>query len=289
MVKQFNPNTDKYLYHNSPEEYLEFLRTNARRIRNLHWRAEEECDDPWAGLAWDGAINKLQFGDDGLAAEAQKIVDKMNDEDILSIGRSVIQSDVVGFMPNVPAVLAGIPNNMFTRTNIETENVLAPLSIYIDTSVSSGISNDEILNRGVSVLAFVMAMNTVRPIDLYVTSTWAFSNKAGTGCNVVKITTMPLDLARATWILTAREYVRRFSFAVTHYICDVDDFMDAMPPGWHDYSYCGPHWERCLRRLLNIDDSAIVLGGGSIFNTKVRSDPVSWVREMIKEHVGKER
>ena len=283
-LKEYNEHTDKYLYHDSPEAYLEFLRANEDQIRRMHWRATENINDNWAGLHWEKALDKLQNGDDKLTKEASKIIDQMNDDNILSLGRSIITSEIVGFMPNVPAVLAGIPNNMFAKSPIETEDKLAPLSIYIDTSVSAAISNDEILKRGVSVLAFVMAMHTVRPIDLYVTSTWSFGKNSGTGCNVVKITTAPLDLARATWILTAKEYVRRFSFAVSKYICDAYDFTDAMPPGWHDYSYCGPHWEACLRKLLNINPHDVVIGGGSIFNDSMRSDPVSWVREMIKDH-----
>lgn len=285
-VKPYNPLIDKAMFHSSPEDYLEYLRANERRIKQRHMRAST-LDMHFTGLSWDESLGKLQYGDDALAGRASKIVDKMNDENILSIGRSIIDTNVVGFMPNVPAVLAGIPNNMFQRTMLETENELAPLSIYIDTSVSAGVSNDEIINRGVAVLAFVMAMNTVRPIDLYVTSTWAFTGVQGTACNVVKITTNPIDLARATWILTAREYVRRFSFAVTLDIMGKNSYGDSMPPGWHDYSYSGPHWEQCLRQLLSINPQDVVLGGGSIYNEQVRSDPISWVRDMIKQHAGR--
>jgi len=93
---------------------------------------------------------------------------------------------VVGFIPNVPTSIIGHPKNMWRRDMSEQENLI---TIYTEVVVSGGVSHKEMVQRGIALLAFVMVMQAVRPIELY-TINMLGGNKGCYG-TVTKIETKP--------------------------------------------------------------------------------------------------
>src|SRR4029077_8682402 len=136
------------------------------------WEQNPDIDrsgdyNSWAGKQIKVAADILTKGSTEHLARAEQIISQLEIDDILTNAKPVLQSSVVGFIPNVPAVIAGRPDCMYNRGWIEEPNAVAPLSVYVETTVSAGVSDREIINRGIAVLAFVLAMESVRPVDLY--------------------------------------------------------------------------------------------------------------------------
>lgn len=280
---QYKSNRDVFLRHDSPEEYLEFIRAN--NIQRAH-SAGGGGRESFLGVPFEEALNTLEYGDISSAAQAEKLIQEMSELQVFAIGRSIVNTQVVGFAPNVPAVLAGHPETMFMRSTIENESHNAPISIYVETMCNAQFSTQDILKRGVSVLAFVMAMNTVRQIDLFAITSTGVDGPGGTrNCgNVVKIPTHPIDLARAAWMLTNNAYNRRIGFCAAAYAgFKFSAHGQILPQTFGDQS--SAVYEASIRDVLKLEPTDVLIRGGSAYSDKmVINNPSQWVRGMIAQH-----
>ena len=71
---------------------------------------------------------------------------------------------VTGGFPDVPAFIAGLPENMWQYT--PTTSSKAPLHVYIGLSSEWNITDEQLATRGAALAAFALAMSNVRPIIL---------------------------------------------------------------------------------------------------------------------------
>ena len=151
----------EYIRHfNSPEEYREYLLTIPKA---LHCRDNDSSG--WAGGSWEHVIDKLWHGDTKCLAQAEKIIDQMKDANVFTQNLPVLESAVVGYVPNVVASIAGLPKSMYRYDDSDLESTTTPLTIYIETTVSGGVGLKEMTARGVCALAFALAMSAIRPVD----------------------------------------------------------------------------------------------------------------------------
>jgi len=73
----------------------------------------------------------------------------------------VIQNDVAGFMPDVPAYLAGVPDCMYRYDEGEMTTATMPtISIGVGT-FSHGVDSQSVFNRGVAILSLIDAVEAV--------------------------------------------------------------------------------------------------------------------------------
>ena len=66
-----------------------------------------------------------------------------------------VRSNVVGFRPNVPAIVAGVPLNMYRMEHVPGESQVVTIAI---SGFSSGCTAPAMLNRGIGVLALCDAL-----------------------------------------------------------------------------------------------------------------------------------
>lgn len=256
----------------SPEAYLEYL-------RDMPSALYQPNAGSWGGGDWDQVINKLITGDTTCLAQAQKIIDQMQDQQIFSTSMLALKNDVVGFIPNVGNALMGVPDDMYNIAYNEDESITSPIRIFVETTVSAGVGHKELVNRGVAILAFVLAMNVIRPIEIYAVSAGRASKNT---IIVTKIISAPMDLARATWMLTSEGYARMIAFAAMCKACDQDH-----------YSYIGWNWNSSptekdyitkMRLELDCQPTDILMAGGYLFDKLMLNDPIAWVKQMIEKH-----
>ncbi len=267
-----------YKTFDSPEEYADYLDKAGPQYSST------EYSNSWAGCSREDAIKTLHVGDASLLHRAQAIIDKLDLAHIFSNDVPVLQPSIAGFIPNVPAAIAGQPEAMFRRGFVESPSILAPLTVYVDTTVSAGVSEKQLIERGIAVLAFVLAMETVRPVDLYCISlgTNPRNQEQITG-SVTKIASRPMDISRAVWMLTSPGYSRRCRTECQYYQHkqkrDPGNWIFGIAPT--DKSY-----EPTIRKLLELQPDDVFMKGGHLFDSLMLNDPVEWVRQMIAKHSG---
>lgn len=109
-----------------------------------------------------------------------------------------------GFVPNVPAYLAGHPASM--RRRVREPSTHTPITIVVNTAISYMYSQTALIERGAVILALVRLLADRRPLTLYA---GYFGGDTQRPLGVaVRLDTAPLDLAHATFALCAPEFMR---------------------------------------------------------------------------------
>lgn len=255
------PNT--VLWFDGPEHYADYL-------CNIPGQYKDIYIDHFSGGPFDKALNKLINGDRSGLDKAQAIIDQMMDQQLFSLGQPALVSSVVGFMPNVPNAIIGAPDDMYNIAQSEDETLTSPLKIFVETTVSAGLEHSELINRGVAILAFTMAMNTIRPVELYTASFGNLSRGTEHGA-IVRIPTNPLDLDRAVYMLAGVGFCRNLMFTTISY------------QGKYTRSH-GIPFARDAKDICRCEPTDILFAGGHLSDTLMLNDPITWVKQMIEKH-----
>ncbi len=272
-------NNSSYKIHinvfDSPEEYAEFHRANVQDKYNNSYNIS------WGGGLSSDNAQTLIDGDTRNLAKAEKILSKLEVSDILTDNVPMLETCIAGFAPNVPAYLAGQPEAMLDLVTSEQPNVNAPIRIFVETTVSSAVTHAQLMNRGVATLAFVMAMNTLRPVELYTVSVIESDNRQGTYGKVIKLASAPLDLARAVFMLTEPGFARALLFPdVSH----LSGKLATIGPWPFNSEPMQDNYTTIMRDVIGMNDNDIFLKGGYLFDNLMLSDPIAWVNKMVREH-----
>lgn len=261
----------------SPEAYAFWLSSIPSHLHS---------DSGWgfAGASVREGCDKLIQGDTSRLAQAQEIISKFDVSDIVSHHISILSPSVVGYIPNVPAIIAGQPETMLNRSFVESPNVQAPLTVYVETTVSSGVSQTELINRGVAILAFVLAMEVIRPVDLYIALPHSHSKKPGVYCPVIKIASRPMDLGRAVWMLTDPCFARRLFHTAINELSGAGRRCGVGPWCWGSPFSSG--YETKFRALLDMKPDDVLIKGGHIYDRLMLDNPIAWVQSMVDKHRG---
>ena len=156
-------------------------------------------------------------GDDALIPEAKKMID-----DILvdaALPTMMDEPEVAGCYPVAAEFLSGIPECMRMPSRVGSEQ--APLSIFLDLTVSAGVTPKQYKQRGIATLALVLALSAVRPIQLEVGCVMGASKEAkglpGESVSIVSvvINTAPLDISTAAYALTNVAFIRRLIYGAS--------------------------------------------------------------------------
>lgn len=273
----YNPNRDKHSRFNSPEELLEFC--NKLPGTDLYWGNEGNK----GGLPWPLALKALENGDTTAVYAAEKIMQEMADQQVFTSGLKLLTSDVVGFMPIVPAVIAGLPECMLNRSISEIEATNTPISIYVQTTVSAGLSHKEIENRGIAILALAMAFANIRPIELYTVSLSDFYGDGEATGSITRIETRPLDLARAAFMLCNVTMARMIGHEVSKAHSRRKNNRTGIPHAWGINPMSEQSYE-LGRELIGCSPQDIYISGGYLLDKLMLNNPIQWVKNMIAKH-----
>jgi hypothetical protein len=184
--------------------------------------------------------------------------------------------DVTGGAPDVPSFIAGHPLNMRRRQRQVSQQ--GPLAVVCDLTSSGSISAEHVRMRGCAILALVRALTNLRPVEL-----WAVVGLGRSGLAVeilTRINTTPMDLARAAHMLTHPSVSRGLGYGYC---------QEAHQSGgnWNfgDISLQRKTARESFMRVIPF--AADVLYVPPIYGEdKAISDPVAWLKDMLKEHGG---
>lgn len=262
-----------------PESYVEYL----NRVPDYYSWSKNSRDTDFHGMPWDHALNTLTNGSDTYLDRSQALIDKMADQNVFASHQPQIEAGMVGFMANVPAALAGQPYDMWNIVNSEEQSITTPINVYVETLVSDGVSQDQLIQRGVCILAFVLAMNNIRPVELYTICIGKPGDVNTSGGIVCRVPSKPLDLQRACFMLCDPAYYRRLAFAAMAEHCKSNNSWVQWP--WQNEPTTDTH-EPMMRELLDMQPDDIFMPGGYLFDNLMKTDPIQWVKNKIQEHQG---
>lgn len=177
--------------------------------------------------------------------------------------------------PCVPVYLTGRPDCF--RRSMRVPMDRAPLRLYVEVSVSGGISDTQLAQRGAAVAALAMRLTELRPVELYACwnsgPTWDHTAKRYAGA--VRIDTQPLSMAHAVAVLARSEFTRALRFAV---LSRQDRRMDYAVVS----NYTEAHRAEVMRRVFDMAPQDIYIPGGSLHEgNEFMRDPVAWVNKYL--------
>lgn len=192
------------------------------------------------------------------------------------------RDSVVGGFPNVPALLAGVPCSM--RQRYKTQKDTSPLTVYVELTGSSGVSDGPFVQRGAAILALVRLLANSRPVEIYTTTTFGTTNLMQmVAC---KLETSPLDVTRGAAML-CDETLRSVNHDLNVKILGNYSNLPRNPGASLGWAYGVPDLERryagqILANILNPGSTMVYIPAAHMADTL--SDPAAWIREMLRRY-----
>jgi len=224
--------------------------------------------DSWAGGTFAQAQEWLREGDTRYVAQSEALMEKFEKLTLPTQGRTW-HNEVAGFVPNVPAYLAGNPQSMRRRKRVESPT--APITVFVDVFASSSFSQDKIVARGAAVLALVRILARFRAVTLWVCCT-STAHDGTHICSAVQINTTPIDLAHAGYMLCGPSFLRHIW---TTTLRGMYPQVDNVPP------LRGATLTELATRAFGEGTEILVVKGAIV--SQSGGDPTRWIEEKIRE------
>lgn len=207
-------------------------------------------------------------GDDSLVPEAEKLIAKL-DADIELEHREWLPS-VYGAYPVVAEYLAGSHTPMRHQTRVPAEN--EPVSIWIDSNVSAGITYETIKKRGIVVLALLMKLQQVRAVDLHYVCALPTPNVY---LDLI-MPTRPLPLGVVCHVLTSVGFTRHVMFAGCEHLSK------------RSWSSAIIRDDKEFRQKMNIPDNDVTIVGSHLQDVRELNNSFAWVQGIVNKYVHRE-
>lgn len=272
---RYDATRDRVKFFSSPEEHLAWCKSLPA------WASRFSGDRvSWAGCTGDEAMQRLEFGSKQYLAQAEALIEKMQQEGIFSHGQKIYETSVVGSFPCVPNALMGLPDTMYQLSETDMISTTTPVRIYVHIVVSAGINTTQIVNRGVAMLGLTMALKNIRPVELYALAIGDPRGRGRAHGIVTRIETNPIDLDRATFMLCDPGYMRQVSYGNMCWLdCEKHSGYISWPWGVHGIGEAD-----AMSALLDLQDDDIYIPGAHLTNDLYYKDPVSWINNYLKKY-----
>lgn len=283
MATLYNPEKDSFRRFDEPLDYKYYLENEIPKA------CFDNGSEGFYGREGDKSLDALIHGDSENLAAAQNILSQMQDQNIFSEHPPEIVNSVIGFAVDVPAALAGVPEEMYNFEQTENTSNTAPIAIYVETLVSGGVSQSQLTARGIAIMGFVLAMSQIRPVELYTVCIAGprgrYKRHSGTRADgiVCRIPSKPLALAQACYMLTDASYYRRLAFASMYHESGMTESTGSISWAWGS-APTEDDYVPSMREMLGLQPLDIFLKGGYLFDGLMLNNPVQWVKNMIQEH-----
>ena len=227
----------------------------------------------WGGDSISKLLDRCIAGDERRIGEAERLLDKLREE--IEIPKPQWQASQWGAFPSVPDYLSGEPDCM--RMMAWDPNQTAPVKVWFDPTSSAAIGHEDLAKRGTAVLALVMGLSQIRPVEL-----WTFSDLDAYGKDhaliTAKIQTNPLMLSEACFALCNPGYARGLTYSYAERRMDFQGY-------WGFGDYCEDAGERVetMRASLRADPMDVVIPGINRHD-ELLQNPLEWVRREIRRH-----
>ena len=219
-------------------------------------------------------LEHARHGDTRMVAAAEKLIDQLSLE--FEVPNREVISDLAGAWPSVPDFLAGHPDCMRRRAQVESE--ASPIAIWVCIGVSWNVTPGQMRARGTAILALVLALSRIRPITLNVFAMSDIDGGSDDGCVVAPINATPLDIATAAWALTAPAAFRRLFYGMCRQLFRTEGLF---PDAYHRGSTA--YLRDLLIRLGGDPDKDLIIDAAR-GSDKLIDDSIAWVKEQAARY-----
>lgn len=246
------------------------------------------ADTRWvgdSGSTWNGGVDYKGACEKSLrgatAKEMKPISDLLDKIDAEFRDRESVQwiPDVAGAYPIVPEFLQGVPECMRRRQSVESD--AAPIRLFVNVTVSSGVEIDALRKRGAALAALAMRLSEIRPVEMY--ACWGVETNSKNHIGAVRISTAPVSASEVYFLTADPAFCRNISFAA---MCTGTN-PAATSAGHIGWAFgCTPDSSRYTelqREALGLEPQDVYLTGGCLSdNDEMLKDPVSWVNRFLQ-------
>jgi hypothetical protein len=181
-----------------------------REFKELGFRIADHGS--WSGgLSETQTFRTLETGDETHVAEAEGLIRDIMEGIRIETMRTEWVNDMAGARPDVAAFLAGDPRSMKRKVIFTTE--VAPLRLYVSLTSSSGVSTTVLKHRGICLLALVMALTRIRPVELYTFNAVTKYKAHQTLIDVVRMPTSPIDIGLICFCFVSQAFTRGLCYS----------------------------------------------------------------------------
>lgn len=243
-------------------EYIEKGTTSTSTRMGSSWYGGENFAD---------TVRLSETGDTSLVPEAEAIISRL-DAAIETTRRSASRAPA-GMFCVVPDVLAGLPTPM--RRMIEEKDLHSPISIISSVNSSASVTAEQLKVRGTTILALVIALARIRPVNLHMLFI-GDGKEGGETIFTAQINTSPLDLATACYVLTSAGFYRRIGFAIAEHM---NRFCGGWPARFNYYDQ-KPYLDHLAKKLSPDPERTLVIGPLHAADPLL-SEPLPWINSQI--------
>lgn len=268
-------------------ELADYLQPHLRTCQYL----EDSSPRFYGSTNGEQALRFARLGDERNVAAAQAMLDKFSAE--LELTTVADEATVAGCYPVVAEFLSGEPECMRLPSASHSES--APLSIFVDLTCSATIRPEQMRQRGIAVLAAVLALSARRPVTLEVGCVMGAHKSAdGLGKDRVSMVsavldTAPLDLATAAWVLSDVAAARRLMYGASLLMHEFDGNWPRFRGAGYGAVESDAHCAR-VRELLDLPGETLYVP--AVSNTddgnyaEVFKSPITWVESIVRRFGG---
>lgn len=241
MITLYNENMN-VAYFDTVNEYVNYLEDTPRRD-NARREASDTDDFDFTGTRnLKEALDLCKYGDEKLASYVYEKTLKLDKIDTIDKHRQAYVNDIVGFTPNVPNYVMGIPNNMIRDNRHIIKSKI--INVFINLSAHCGITSEQI-KRNASL--YVAAINQLEKegyrCNVYTGDCGSHYGDAPYYSIIVKVKgdKEPLNLAKMAFPLCHPSMLRRLGFK----------WIETIPI---DFTHCGYgrplDYEKAVKKLI---------------------------------------
>lgn len=237
--------------------------------------------NPSNRLSWTGGITfqeALDYsikGDSRNVAKAMALLDDLAETIPPTKSFKVIKS-THGGRCNFGDWQAGAPLPM--RRRVRSLQDVGPLKIIVSTTSSAAIDARTMEQRGITILALLLRLQEIRPVDLYLLAE-LHGYPDGWSYQLIKMESRPLDVSVAAFCLSNVGFARQLTYA---YGTKMDNFSGGWPSNYHTTTYV-----QSRRKRLNLASSDMVIGEVYMSDELVKQ-PKLWLAKQLAQYGGEQ-
>lgn len=233
---------------------------------------ESHGESSWTDYeTFDSALTKMTQGDDSYATMADELLEKISDV-TEGVPQRVWSASPYGAYPVVPEYLMDSPTPM---RMLSSQGDVSPVKVVVSTTCSGGISKETMTARGTAILALVMKLQQIRPVELYLL---AEGNHQGTKdlFVMIRVDTKPLSIAHACFAMANVGFARQLTYAwMTHY--------HGWTGGW-PVNYRRGNYATIVRAECGIEPEDLWIPSSYLHDSELIYNPVQWVNSQLKKY-----
>lgn len=218
-------------------------------------------------------------GSDKFVAQSEAMLDQINARMAVQTAGMVMDNAMAGFVPDVPAAIMGLPESMINLVDTQADH--APVTVWVNTTMSGGFDAASIARRGAGVAALILKLQAIRPVQLNIMVSLSRCNFV-----VCPIHARPLSIGQVSYLLCSAGWTRHvYSYLSAEHNAGGgwDSIFDAYG---HDAQ--SAEYQKNMVEFLGGDVEHDIFIPPLFLHDQLAAKPAEWVAERLKRYYKQE-